>query len=320
MRVLVSGMGGELGSRVATLLENEQWVGSLEGIGVDPPRRRLRRTVFHRIVAGEHDRIVTEITRFNPHIVVHIAVWEPYARAAPHAARELTDDAATSILGAAAECRALESIVVRSGLEVYGRPRDSVTRPNEDVLPTPTSEYGHTLFDIEQTATAIGERIGVSIGTLRLASVLGPHVPSAIGRLLRMPAVPFSALADPPFAVIHQHDAAEAFVAASHRRLDQPLNIVAPGAITAYQAIRRGHRIPIPVVGPQWALARALAFLAGAPVADHVQEMLHRGRLGDNSRATEVLGFAPTTTTKDVIDQLYRWPSVIHTPAREAVA
>ena len=92
------------------------------------------------------------------------------------------------------------------------------------------------------------------------------------------------------------------------------------GAITAYQAIRRGHRVPIPVVGPQWALARALAHVAGAPVPDHIQEMLLRGRLGDNSRAAEVLGFAPTTTTKDVIDQLYRWPSVIHTPAREAVA
>ncbi len=313
-------MGGELGSRVAMLLEDEPWVGSLEGIGVDPPRRRLRRTVFHRIVAHEHDRIVSEITRFNPHLLVHIAVWEPHARAAPKAARELTDDAATSILGAAAECRALESIVVRSGLEVYGRPRHSVTRPNEDVVPTPTSEYGHTLLDIEQTATAIGDRIGVSVGTLRLASVLGPHVPSAIGRLLRMPSVPFSAVADPPFAVIHQHDAAEAFVAAAHRRLAQPLNIVAPGAITAYQAIRRGHRIPVPIVGPQWAIARAAAFLAGAPVADHVQEMLQRGRLGDNSRAAEVLGFAPTTTTKDVIDQLYRWPSVIHTPAREAVA
>ena len=78
--------------------------------------------------------------------------------------------------------------------------------------------------------------------------------------------------------------------------------------------------MPIPVVGPQWAIAQALAYLAGAPVADHVQEMLHRGRLGDNSRAVEVLGFAPTTTTKDVIDQLYRWPSVIHTPARQAVA
>lgn len=323
VRVLVSGMGGELGSRVASLLEDEPWVGSLEGIDVDPPRRRLRRTVFHRIVPGQHDRTVETVTKFDPHIVVHIAVWEPHARAASATARSLTDDAVTSILGAAAECRALESIVVRSGIEIYGRARGSVTRPSEAEPRNPTSDFGHMVADIERTARAIGRRVGVSVGKLRLATVLGPHVPSALGRLLRMPAVPFSAIANPPFAVIHQHDAAEAFVRAAKIRLDEPLNIVAPGAISAYQAIRRGHRIPVPLVGPEWTIARGVTYLAGAPIPDHVLEMFHRGRLADNSRAREVLGFAPTTTTSDVIDQLYRWPTVIHQPAStnwEAIA
>jgi UDP-glucose 4-epimerase len=320
VRVLVSGMGGELGARVASLLEDEPWVGSLEGIDADPPRHRLRRTVFHRIVPGQHDRTVDTITAFNPHVVVHIAVWEPHARAGTATARSLTDDAATSILGAAAECRALESIVVRSGIEIYGRARGAVTRPSEQVDPAPTSTYGHMVAEIEATAEAIGRRIGVSVGSLRLATVLGPHVPSALGRVLRMPAVPFSALADPPFAVIHQHDAAGAFVAAARRRLDEPLNIVAPGAITAYQAIRRGGRLPIPMLGPDWLAARGAMYLAGAPIPDHVLEMFHRGRLADNRRARSVLGFAPTTTTSDVIEQLYRWPSVVHTPAVQAVA
>jgi UDP-glucose 4-epimerase len=318
VRVLVSGMGGELGSRVASLLEDESWVGSLEGIDVDPPRRRLRRAVFHRIVPGQHDRIVHEVTRFNPHVVIHVAVWEPYARAKPDVARRLTDDAATSVLGAAAECRALESIVVRSGIEIYGRRTGSVTRPSEHVAVDPTSEFGHMLAEIEATAEAIGTRVGVAVGALRLASVLGPHVPSPLGRLLRLPAVPFSVLADPPFAVIHQHDAAEAIVAAARQRLAEPLNIVAPGAITAWQAIRRGRRIPVPMVGPDWRAARGVAFVAGAPLPDHVLEMFHRGRLADNARAGEVLGFAPTTTTSDVIDQLYRWPTVVHTPPRRA--
>lgn len=271
--------------------------------------------MFHRIVPGQHDRTVKVVTDFNPHVVVHVAVWEPHARAATDLARRLTDDAATSILGAAAECRALESIIVRSGIEIYGRGRGSVTRPSEQVAPNPTSDYGHMVAKIEATANAIGERVGVSVGSLRLATVLGPHVPSTLGRLLRLPAVPFSVLADPPFAVIHQHDAAEAFVIAARERVDEPLNIVAPGAITALQAIRRGRRIPIPLIGPEWPAARAVAYLAGAPLPDHVLEMLHRGRLADNARARELIGFAPTSTTGDVIDQLYRWPSVVHTPA-----
>jgi UDP-glucose 4-epimerase len=318
-RVLVSGMGGELGCKVASLLEDEPWVGSLEGIDVDPPRGRLRRAVFHRIVPGQHDRTVELITRFNPHVLVHIAVWEPYSRASPDRARQFTDDAATSVLGAAAECRALESIVVRSGLEVYGRARCSVTRPSERVRPAPTSDYGRNLVAIEETAAAIATRIGVAVGAVRVATVLGPHVPSPLGRVLRMPAVPFSALADPPFAVVHLHDAAAAFVAAARAQLAEPVNIVAPGAITALQAIRRGGRVPVPIFGPEWVLAASLAYLAGAPIPDHVLELLHRGRLADGSRARELLGFEPAVTTSDVIDQVYRWPSVIHrTPGERA--
>lgn len=313
-------MGGELGSRIASLLEAESWVGSLEGIDTDPPRARLRRTVFHRIVAGQHDRIVAEVTRFNPHVLVHLAVWEPHARAAPDTARRLTDDATISVLGAVAECRALESIVLRSGIEVYGRGRGSVTRPDEDVVPEPTSDWGRMLAGIEQTGATIADRVGVTVGALRLAPVLGPHIPSPLGRFLRMPAVPFSALADPPFAVVHQHDAADAFVAAVRDRLSQPLNIVASGAVTALQAIRRGRRLPVPLFGPEWTAARGLAYISGAPLPDHVLEMLHRGRLADNSRAREVLRFAPRATTREVIDQLYRWPSIVHTAASLQVA
>ena len=318
--MLVSGMGGELGCRVASLLEDEPWVGSLEGIDVDPPRYRLRRARFHRIAPGDHDRIVDLVTRYNPHLVVHVAVWEPYSRATPARAAQFTDDAATSILGAAAECRALEALVVRSGIEVYGRGRGSATRPDEDVAPAPTSGYGRTLEQIEETATTIGRRVGAAVGSLRLASVLGPHVPSPLGRVLRMPAVAFSALANPPFAVVHLNDAAQAFVVAARARLEGPLNIVAPGAITVTQAIRRGRRLPVPLVGPEWLLARQLAYLSGSPVPDHVQELFHRGRLADNQRATADYGFTPAFTTREVIEKLYAWPTVVHTPARRQIA
>lgn len=319
-RVLVSGMGGELGSLVATMLEHEPWVGRLEGIDVDPPRRRLHRAVFHRIVPGHHDRIVDVVTRFNPHVVVHIAVWEPYTRANPTPARVYTDDAATSILGAAAECRALEAIVVRSGIEIYGRTRGSATRPDERSPIRPTSTYGTMVAGIEETANRIGARIGVSVGALRLATVVGPHVPSPLGRLLRLPAVPVSALADPPFAVVLDRDAADAFTAAARLRLDQPVNVVAPGAITVLQAVRRGRRFPVPVLGPGWLAARGASYLAGVPIPDHVLELVTRGRLADGSLARERLALEPGVPTDEVIDRIYSWPSVIHHPARREVA
>lgn len=319
-RVFVSGVGGELGTLVARLLEAEPWVGALAGIDADPPRRRLDRTEYHRIHPHEHARIVETVVDFDPHLLVHVGVWEPDARAGPRQAAELTDQAATSILGAAAECRALEHVVIRSGIEIYGRARGSLTRPDESAPVRPTSEWGRTVAAVEQTAARIAVRVGVTVGAVRLAPVLGPHVPSPLGRLLRMPAVPFSALADPPFAVIEQNDAARAIVAAARVGLDQPVNVVAPGAITALQAIRRGRRLPVPLIGPDWRIARAISHLLGAPIPDHVAELLHRGRLADNSAMRELLGVVPEVGTPDVIDMLYHWPDVVHQPARVKVA
>jgi UDP-glucose 4-epimerase len=176
------------------------------------------------------------------------------------------------------------------------------------------------LAGIERTAAAIGSRIGVSVGAIRMGTVLGPHVPSPLGRLLRMPTVPFSVLADPPFTVVEDTLVAAAFVAAAERGLAEPVNVVANGAITALQCARRGRRIPVPLVGPDWEAARFVSRLLGAPIPDHVLEVLHRGRLADNGRMQELLGVTSTTTTVEVIDRLYHWPTVIRTPARREVA
>lgn len=313
-------MGGELGSSIASLLEDEPWVGELVGIDADPPRRRLRRAVFHRIPPADHDRIVDTVVRFNPHVLLHAAVWEPDARTGTSNAVRLTDDAATSVLGAAAECRALETVVVRSGIEIYGRARGSLTRPDETAPINPTSTYGRMLADIEATAGAIGQRIGVPVARLRLAPVIGPHIPSPLGRVLRQPVVPFSALADPPFAVLHLHDAALAFVAAAGRHVDEAVNVVAPGSISTLQAIVRGRRVPMPLVGPGWPLAKWLSYVVGAPIPDHVVELFHRGRLADRSHAADVLGMSPTMGTAATIDELHSWADVIRVSARRQVA
>jgi UDP-glucose 4-epimerase len=314
-------MGGELGSLVASHLEAEPWVGRLCGIDVDPPRRRLRTAEFHRIEPSDRERIVDVVTEFDPHVMVHLAVWEPDARAGTKHAKRFTDEATTAIVGAAAECPSLESLVVRSGIEIYGRARGSLTRPDESVAPNPTSEYGRMVERIEAQAQQVAIRLGVAVGALRLAPVLGPHVPSPLGRLLRQPVVPFSVLADPPFAVVQDRDAARAFVAAARSRLQQPLNIVAPGAVTALQALTRGRRLPMPLIGPEWAIARRLSHVLGAPIPEHVLEVLHRGRLADGALAGEVLGVVPERSTPEVIDRLYAWQTVVRVPVeRKSVA
>ena len=311
-RVLVSGMGSELGSLVAALLEKEPWVGALEGIDVDPPRRRLRRAIFHRIEPKHRSRVIDVVTKFDPHVLIHLAIWEPGARVDSARAQHLTDESAMAILGAVAECPSLQHLVVRSAAEIYGRARGTLTRPDETAPVHPTSEFGRMAVRLEAITRDVATRAGVTCGAVRLSPVLGPHVPSPLGRMLRLPAVPFSVLADPPFAVIRDLDAARALIAAARIGLSEPINVSPPGAITAWQSILRGRRIPVPLIGPEWAIARRVSHFVGAPVPDHVVETLHRGRLIDGGRAREVLGLTSMTPTSAVIDSLYAWPSVIH--------
>ena len=59
----------------------------------------------------------------------------------------------------------------------------------------------------------------------------------------------------------------------------------------------------------------------GAPIPDHVIEVMHRGRLADGARAVDVLGCGPVNSTLQVIDNLYAWESVVRIGSiHEAVA
>lgn len=312
MRVLVTGMGGELGTRVANLLEADPSVDAVAGMDIVPPRRRLRRAEFWRIDPRDRDRVAGAVTSFAPTVVVHLGTYEPYARCSPSSAIARTASGTIATLQAAAATGSLEHIVVRSGIEVYGRRRGAPDHPSEDDRVDPTTPWGHSLLHAERIARAAAASAGATVCLLRSAPFVGPHFPSPLGRLLRLPVVPVAAFRDPAFSVLHQEDAAEAFVAAARSRVDGPVNVVGPGTITASQAALLGRRVPLLVTGPGWRPARLAAELAGAPIPAHVHEQLTRGRTADGSRAGELLGCTPTHRTSDVIRQLHAWTEVTY--------
>jgi UDP-glucose 4-epimerase len=312
MRVLVTGLGGELGTRVALLLEARPEVEAISGIDIEPPRRYLERTDFHRVDPRDRLRNVAIVRDFDPTAVVHLGTYEPNARCSPKAAVDRTEAGSITVLGAAAECAGLDRIVLRSGIEVYGRGRGAATRPDESVAPEPTSPFGLSLLHAERLASVAGEAAGVPVTALRLATLMGPHFPSPLGRYLRLPAVPVSALSDLPFSLLHQEDAAAAIVAALLARPDGPVNVVGEGAVTASQAARLGGRLPVPVAGPGWTLARVITEVAGSPLPEHLRELLIRGRTADGSRAAELLGVTPRWTTIDVVKDLFQWAGVTY--------
>jgi len=309
MRVLVTGMGGELGTRVAQLLEERADVEEIVGCDFVPPRRRLRRATFKRIDPRDRDRIVGFVTDFAPDAVAHFGIYEPDSRMAPREAASASEACTVNALGAAARTGKLERIALRSGLDVYGRGRGHPLVPDERAPLAPTTPYGQTCLEVEAVAAGIGRRSEVSVAALRYAVVAGSHVPSPLGRVLRLPSVPVPAFADPPFSLLHQEDAARSMVAALVEGFDGPLNVVGPGATSPWQAVRLGGRIPIPVV-LGWSVACRAAEVAGAPIPPHVLELLRHGRVGDGGRAVRELALGPMVPTQEVVADLYEWATV----------
>jgi UDP-glucose 4-epimerase len=316
VRVLVTGMGGELGSRAAQLLEERDDVDEIAGCDLFPPRRRLRRSEFRRIDPRDQDRVTAFVEEFAPDAVLHYGVYEPDSRLGPREAAEVSQAGTVHVLTAAAKTGRLERVAVRSGLEVYGRGRGRPVVPAEDALPSPTTPYGQTCLEVETMAATLVRRLGIAVAALRLAPVVGSHVPSPLGRLLRLPFVPVPALADPAFVLLHQEDAARAMVEALRRDVDGPVNVVGRGAASPWQAVRLGNRIPVPVLGPGWRAASAVAELAGAPVPPHVLELMSKGRAGDGARADDVLALDGLRSTLEVCTELYEWGTV--SPLRQA--
>jgi UDP-glucose 4-epimerase len=314
-------MGGELGTRVAQLIEARPWADDVMGVDFVPPRRRLRRAEFRRIDPRDRDRLAAFVQEYAPTIVAHFGVYEPASRMTPASAYERTELSTIATLSAAARAGQLQYVVVRSGLEVYGPRTARASVPDEEVVPVPRTSYGRSLLKVEGVAKGIGLRNDVPVGALRYAPVVGSHVPSPLGRLLRLPVVPVSALADPPFSLLHPDDAASAMVAAIEHRIDGPCNVVGPGAATPWQAARLGGRVPLPVPARLWPLVGRATEIAGAAIAAHVIELIRFGRTGDGSRARTELGMNALTPTQDVLRELFDWADVVPiATGREQVA
>lgn len=325
MRVLLTGMGGDFGARTAAVVEADPAVETVLGLDAYPPRRRLHGSQFLRIDPRDEVRTAAAVRDFAPSVVLHLGVWEPDARAAPAAAHQRTMAGTRAALGAAVSAGKLEHILIRSGIEVYGRGPGTPRRPDEDTPLRPTSPYGRTLQAVETEAATAGRMAEVPVAVLRFAPTVGVQYPSPLSRLLRLPVVPVNALsltavAPAAFSLLDVEDAAAAFLAALRRRVDGPVNVVPDGTITPLAAARIGGRLPLPIVAPGWIPTRLLSRAIGTPIPSHVHELLLRGRDADGSRAAEVLGVTPRRRTEDVVRALYDWAPVLYLRPGQAAA
>ncbi|MFZ4585145.1 MAG: NAD-dependent epimerase/dehydratase family protein [Acidimicrobiia bacterium] len=311
MRVMVAGLGGELGTRVAQLLEAREEVTEITGFDFVPPRRLLKRSVFRRIDPLDREKVVDFVREVAPTHIVHFGVYEPASRMDPVLAARRTDACTMALLGAAARVGTVRGLVVRSGVVVYGRGGGRPFMPDEDAPIDPTSPYGITCMKVEAAAQGFGLRHEVPVAAIRMGPVAGSHVPSPLGRVLRLPAVPVPVLADPPFSLCSQEDSSRAMVEALIRGAQGAFNVMGPGAVSPWQIARFGGRVPVPVTGPGWAWAARACELVGAPMPEHVAEVLRLGRVADSSRARSELDLVGMRPTQLICEEIFEWAEVV---------
>ena len=304
MRVLVAGMGSAIGTAVARRLESDPSVDAIEGFDLEPPRRWLRRAEFHFARPGDGERVTRIVTEFEPTVVVHAWVFEPRARSSPGQARARTVAGTESLLGALSKVDTVEHLAVRSGVSVYSSRRRQGTRPTVETALRPTSTFGKMLARVEQRCIEAASQLNATVAPVRLGAVMAANLPNPLGRYLRLPvmAVPITTRR---FAVVHLDDAGAGIAAAATRRHVGPLNVIATGSVTPLEAVTLGARLPLPVLPIALRLGRGLTDLVGAPLPEHVVELLVHGQVVEPSDLTG-LETSLQWSTADTIRDLYR--------------
>ncbi len=100
MKVFITGIGSDLGTAIAQLLEKRSDVEAIAGVDMFPPRRYLARTKFS---ISHHDdwlRIGELITDFSPDVIINFGVYEPGARLGLTKARSATQGTSLGIISA----------------------------------------------------------------------------------------------------------------------------------------------------------------------------------------------------------------------------
>ena len=304
--VLITGVSRFLGGQLAARLAADPAVERVIGIDTVTPRpaelARLGRTDFVRADI-RNPLIAKVISQARVDTVVHTA-----ALASPRSPRTtLQDQHVTGTMQLLAACQTSEHIrrvVVASTTAVYGSSAADPALFTEDMPATSVAAgYARSALEVENHARGFARRRpDIAVTVLRMASLMGPTVDTALTRYLSMPIVPTSLGFDPRLQLLHETDAVDALIHAcstSHRGV---VNVAGEGVVSLAQAIRRLGRVRLPV--PASAVAAVGVAVRNSGVAEVTAEktsFLNHGRVVDTTRLRTQFGFTPRYTTEEAL-------------------
>jgi UDP-glucose 4-epimerase len=305
--VLVTGVAGDIGRRLAAQLATAPGVERVIGVDVLPPRGHLGDADFVR--ADIRNPVIAKvIVRERVDTVVHTSVAATAAAAGARSSmKELNVIGTMQLLAACQQAPGVRKVVVKSSAAVYGATNRDPAMFTEGMGAKKLAGGGFAkdVTEVENYTRGFARRRpDVEVTTLRMANMIGPRVVSAMTGYFRMPVIPTVLGFNPRMQFVHETDALDCLQHATTTSGGGTFNVAGDGILTLAQAARRLGRptIPLPAfavpafgstLGSTFGQARSTDF------SPEQVAFLTFGRGLDTTRMRRELGFEPAYTTPE---------------------
>jgi UDP-glucose 4-epimerase len=300
--VLVTGVAGYLGSRVAARLLA---VPDLHVIGLDvqPPHEKPVGLDF--VQADVRNALLPEFFKGEGiDVVCHLALVQ--SDRPGEMAYDVNVMGTIRVVGACAEA-GVRQVVLQSSTMTYGARPDNSAFLTE-AQPLRGSKRNGTVRDlteIESFCDGFRRQVPqLAVTILRFAHHIGPQIVSPLTRFLCQPWAPSLLGFDPMVQVIHEEDVVGALVHATLGGAQGTYNVAADGVLPLSQLMSIAGKVPLPVVhlGVYW--GAGLMRTMGAKVDELLPfdlDYLRYSCVGDTRKMQEELGFVPHYTAAEAL-------------------
>jgi UDP-glucose 4-epimerase len=306
-RVLITGVGSNVGSLLAERLERDPDVEHVAGLDTRRPKVPLERTEF--IEADIRDpRIGRLITATGVDTIVHEQiVRQPGPGMSSRAMHDINVIGTLQLLAACERVTTLRTIVVRGSAGVYGAEPHAPQFFKEEMarlFPLRT-RFQRDVAEIENYFDTYGRRHGgVRCTMLRYQPAIGPGLRTQITRYLSQPVCPTYMGFDPRIQLVGIEDALEAIVAAVRNPVPGAVNVAGPGTIGVARMIRLAGKRALPIAAPLFGTVTSAGQRLGLDTqSEDFQRLLRHGRGVDTRRLTDEVGYTPRQSTVAAVEE-----------------
>ena len=305
-RVLITGVSGFLGLRLAKRLENSESVDRLVGVDLHEPPIDIKGLDF--IKADIRSPLVARVLETTEvDTLIHTNITSSPRRLGGRSQMKENNVIGTlQLLAAAQRAERLTKVIMKSSSAVYGSsPKEpSIVSEDHAARQVDLAGYGKDCAEAETYARDFGRRRrDVDLVVLRTQNVVGPTVRTNITSYLSLPIVPTAMGYDPRLQLLHEEDAVEALYRSMVTDCRGIFNIAADGVVYLSKALRMLGRLQLPLPLP------AARFTADAMrrfgLVDFPMDQLKMilfGRVVSTERAKKAFGFSPRYTTEDALN------------------